>query len=104
MPNSLTPRQRNLLYLLSSRPKSARDIEYDGFGFTEASARGCIYRLARRGLVDVAGFDSSTSPPRRTYGLTNKGSDLLLAVDWQESNLRIDGTKLLRPSSLGGSS
>jgi DNA-binding PadR family transcriptional regulator len=64
--------QKLVLRLLASgdSARSVRQLANDWPGLTESAVFGALGRLARRGLVDVAGWDDYE---RRTYRLTEKG-------------------------------
>lgn len=93
----LTSRQRTVLFVLCNRgPMSAQGIEDQYLGIYRDTARSVFYSLAKRGLVDVAGFESSRrGREQRTYGLTHKGMELALTLSGDEDeNERelVDGT------------
>lgn len=70
-----------LRLLASAGESSAQTLEYHWPGLTESAARSAVERLAMRGLVDAAGWDSSGR--RRTYALTAKGREV-------EAKLNVD--------------
>jgi predicted ArsR family transcriptional regulator len=47
--------------------------EAKSFVFSEPMARGIIYRLQRRGLLEPAGYDRSTGRAIATFKLSQKG-------------------------------
>lgn len=75
--------QKLVLSLLAGHSKSIRTLAADWPGLTESSVRSSLTRLARRALVDVAGFDDYE---RRTYCLTSRGAEVEASL-----NLDLDG-------------
>lgn len=65
-----TAKQMAVLHLLADGPKSARHIEYDGFGFTREQAYGILRRLYSRALVEPTGWNAYGE---REYALTERG-------------------------------
>jgi predicted ArsR family transcriptional regulator len=81
----LTFYQRQVMYRLANLGSAAITDWGAWYPIPEGTVRGVIWRLANKGLVDVAGWtDSGRGREARTYCLTSQGSAVCSLLETED--------------------